>query len=153
MQAFTIAPASTKGIWLIVGFVLLLLVIVFAVIALAALSARGARFEVSDEGLRLRGDVYGRLVPAHALRYETAKRVDFARDRELRPVRRTLGTGMPGYAAGWFRLANGEKALVYLTDRNRAVHIATTAGYSILLSPADPDGFVAALASAAPASR
>ena len=55
------------------------------------------------------------------------------------------GTGLPGYQAGWFRLRNGEKALVYLTDRGRAVYVPTTAGYSVLLSPAEPDAFLAAL--------
>jgi hypothetical protein len=56
-----------------------------------------------------------------------------------------MGTGLPGYQSGWFRLANGESALVYLTDRSKAVHIPTTLGYSLLLSPDDPDGFLAAL--------
>jgi hypothetical protein len=61
------------------------------------------------------------------------------------PARRTVGTGLPGYRAGWFRLRNGEKALLYLTDTSRAVYIPTTAGYSVLLSPAQPDEFVSAL--------
>ena len=60
---------------------------------------------------------------------------------------RRMGTGLPGYQAGWFRLRNGEKALLYLTDRARAVYIPTTAGYSLLLSPADPDGFLSQLRS------
>jgi hypothetical protein len=59
---------------------------------------------------------------------------------------RTLGTGLPGYKAGWFRLGNGEKALVYLTDLERAVYVPTRAGYSLLLSPADPQAFLNALA-------
>jgi hypothetical protein len=56
-----------------------------------------------------------------------------------------VGTGLPGYQAGWFRLRNGEKALLDLTDRRRAVYIPTGAGYSLLLSPADPDGFLSRL--------
>jgi hypothetical protein len=57
-----------------------------------------------------------------------------------------MGTGLPGYRAGWFRLRNGEKALLYLTDANRAVYIPTTAGYGVLFSPVDPEAFLAALA-------
>jgi hypothetical protein len=34
---------------------------------------------------------------------------------------------------------------LYLTDRRRAVYIPTGAGYSLLLSPADPDGFLSRL--------
>ena len=40
---------------------------------------------------------------------------------------------------------SGEKALVYMTDRTRAVYVPTTAGYSVLVSPADPEAFVSAV--------
>ena len=63
----------------------------------------------------------------------------------LQPKWRRIGTALPGYQAGWFRLRNGEKALLYLTDRTRAVYIPTTAGYSLLLSPADPDAYLSRL--------
>jgi hypothetical protein len=58
---------------------------------------------------------------------------------------RTMGTSMPGYRAGWFRLRNGEKALLYLTDWSRVVYVPTTAGYGLLLSPSEPDQFLAAV--------
>jgi hypothetical protein len=35
--------------------------------------------------------------------------------------------------------------LVYLTDRTRAVAIPTNLGFSVLVSPADPENFLAAL--------
>jgi hypothetical protein len=146
MQLFAIAPASTKAFWMI-GGVACVLVLLLGVLGAAAFSARGARFEVSPEGLRLRGDVYGQLIPAAELRLDTARRVDFAATPDLVPSRKAGGTGLPGYQAGWFRLSNGEKALVYLTDRSRAVYVGTTGGYGLLLSPADPDAFLAALAS------
>ncbi len=148
MQVFVIEPAPTKAMWVMLGGTSLVVGVVLGVLLLAALSARNARFEVTAQGLRIRGDVYGRHIPAGELLPETARRVDFAATPGLRPTARRLGTGLPGYSAGWFRLANGEKALVYLTDRTHAVYVGTSAGYSVLLSPADPDGFVAALAGA-----
>jgi hypothetical protein len=56
-----------------------------------------------------------------------------------------MGTGIPGFAAGWFRLANGDKALIYLTDRHRVAYVPTREGYAILLSVAEPERFVRAL--------
>jgi hypothetical protein len=141
VQSFTIAPAGIKSAWL----VLLILIPIIAIGGLSLLGARSARFEVSREGLRLRGDFYGRFIPAAELRPDLAARADFAATPDLLPARRTLGTGLPGYQAGWFKLRNGEKALLYLTDRSRAVYVPTSAGYSVLISPADPDGFVSAL--------
>jgi hypothetical protein len=52
---------------------------------------------------------------------------------------------MPGYQGGWFRLENGESGLLYLTDWQRVAVVPTTDGYTLLLSPADPEGFLAAL--------
>ena len=112
MQVFTIASAGTKALWLIGLVPLLVLVLVAGLVGASVLGARSARFEVTPEGLRLRGDWYGRLIPANALVRGAAKRVDFAQSAELAPVRRTMGTGLPGYQAGWFRLRNGEKALL-----------------------------------------
>jgi hypothetical protein len=109
------------------------------------LGARAARFEVSPAGLELHGDWYGRSIPSGQIRGQDAKRVDFATEPDLAPKWRTMGTGLPGYQAGWFRLKNGEKALLYLTDRSRAVYVPTTAGYGLLLSPADPDKFLSAV--------
>ena len=58
--------------------------------------------------------------------------------------------GLPGLAAGWYRLNGGEKALVFVTDKARAVYVPTRLGYALVVSPADPDGFLEALRRAAP---
>jgi hypothetical protein len=146
MAVFPIAPADSRSFWLLIPVIVILL----AAIALLATSLRGAhasRFEIRADGLRLEGDLYGRLLPKAQLRVDLARRVELAREEQLRPKWRRIGTALPGYQSGWFRLRNGEKALLYLTDRTRAVYIPTTAGYSLLLSPADPDGFLAQLRS------
>ena len=146
MNVFPIAPAESRYLWLLIPVIVSLL----GAMALLATSVRGAhasRFEIQADGLRLEGDLYGRLVPKADLRVDLARRVDLGREEQLRPKWRRIGTALPGYQAGWFRLRNGEKALLYLTDRTRAVYIPTTAGYSLLLSPADPDAFLSQLRS------
>jgi len=145
MQIFPIAPAGTRPMWVLA---VLILVIVVPVVSVLAVSLRGgnrSRFEVSPGGLRLRGDLFGRFIPAERLRIDAARRVDFGDAPDLAPRWKSLGTGLPGYQAGWYRLRNGEKALVYLTDESRAVYVPTTEGYGVLLSPADPDRFVEAI--------
>jgi len=102
-QIFPIAPASVRPIWFLLPIAILVIVVGSAGEMMAA-SVRGARtstFELSNEGLRVHGDMYGRLVPA-----------------------------------------NGEKALLYVTDPKRVVRVPTTAGYSLLLSVAETDDFV-----------
>lgn len=141
MTEFPMAPAESRYLWFIIPITALLLG-VMALLFATVLGSRSARFEISDEGLRLRGDMYGRLIPWSELRVDEARRVDFSEERGLRPNWRTMGTALPGYQAGWFRLGNRQKALLYLTDRSKAVYIPTEKGYSLLLSPSDPDAFL-----------
>jgi PH (Pleckstrin Homology) domain-containing protein len=147
LNVFPIAPAESRYLWFLVPVIAILLG-AMALLVTSVRGARAARFEIRADGLRLAGDLYGRLVPRAQLRVDQARRVDFGREPELLPKWRRMGTGLPGYQAGWFRLRDGEKALLYLTDRTRAVYIPTTAGYSLLLSPADPDRFLSQLRAA-----
>ena len=148
MQEFLIAPADGRAIWLMAIVPVLVMLLVGSLFGAAVLGSRKTRFEVSREGLRIRGDFYGRTIPAAEIAAAGMAHVDLSRRPALAPGRRTMGTGLPGYRAGWFRLKNGEKALVYLTDTSRAVYVPTTAGFSLLLSPSDPDAFVTALRAA-----
>jgi hypothetical protein len=126
-----------------VSWIVFLIVAVLAgSIVLVLLGARRPKFEISPEGLRVRGSLYGRFIPASQLRLDAARVVDLGGTPELRPKWRTNGVGLPGYSAGWFRLFNREKALVFLTQRDRVLYVPTTAGYSILISPDDPDAFL-----------
>jgi PH (Pleckstrin Homology) domain-containing protein len=144
MTIFPIAPAASRYLWFMIPVVVILL----GAVALLATSIRGAQsstFEIRSDGLRLRGDLWGRFIPKAQLRADLARRVDLTQEEGLRPKWRRMGTALPGYQSGWFRLRNGDKALLYLTDRTRAVYVPTTAGYVLLLSPADPDGFLSTL--------
>lgn len=145
LETFPIVPASSKWLWIINAIVLVVLVGAGTIMMRTAIGARASRFELRDDGLRLRGDLYGRTIPYGAMDGSAARVVDLEAERDLAPRTRTMGTAVPGYAAGWFRLRNGEKALLYLTDRAHAVYVPTSLGYSLLLSPADPERFVARL--------
>ncbi len=92
------------------------------------------------------GDFWGRAIPFSSLDGANARVIDLDQEPDYIPKRRTLGTGLPGYASGWFRLRNGDKALVYLTRRDPVVHMPTSEGYALLLSIEQPEKFLEALA-------
>lgn len=143
-ETFSILPAGPRPLWILVPVCLVVLV-AFAPLAAAWYGSQHASVEVSPAGLRLRGDVYARLIPSAHLDAGAARVVDLRAVPEYQPTRRTLGTALPGYAAGWFRLRNGEKALLFLTDRSNVVYVPTRDGYAVLLSPARPHELVRAL--------
>lgn len=148
MDTFPIIPAPGRAFVAIavLSALLLALLIMFAYMAY---SSRSARFEVSEQGLRIRGAAYGRAIPMEHLIVEEARAVDLEEEHGLQPSLRTNGIGLPGYRAGWFRLNRGERALLFVTDRSRVVHIPTRDGYSVMLSVERPEDFVASLQRAA----
>ena len=143
-ESFPIIPASSGPTWLFIGLAVLMLALL-ALFGYFAYSSRNVKFEVSPEGLRVTGGLYGRQIPLPSLVLDGAKPVDMRRDREYRLKWRTNGAGLPGYSAGWFRLQNGEKALAFVTDNRRVLYLPTREGYSVLLSVADPDALLGAL--------
>lgn len=145
---FPIVPASAKPIWFL-GVICIILVVIFAALAYTAYSARNSRIEVGENQLRLVGDFWGRSIDIRSLRLEDATIVDLASSRDYAPRRRTFGTAVPGYASGWFRLHNGDKALAYLTNRRAVVYVPTSLGYSLLLSADRPQQLLDTLRSKA----
>ena len=97
---------------------------------------------MSPAGLRIRGELYGRKIPGDKLVLGHAKPLDLNTDTAYRLRWRTNGVGMPGYKSGWFRLENGEKSLVFVTDQSRVAYIPTTEGFSVLLSVERPQEFL-----------
>jgi Bacterial PH domain len=143
-NVFPISPASANAFWMLVPIEILLLVLA-AMFIYFGYSSTHASFEVSPEGLRIRSAVYGRFVPAASLVPADAREINLGRDSDHRIALKTNGIGLPGYKAGWFRLGDGEKALVFVTDSSRVVYVPTRDGYSLLLSPAEPETFISSL--------
>lgn len=144
-QVFPFLPGPGGGATLLIAIIV---VPVLAVVGYLFSAPRLVRFEVAPEGLHIRGDFfYGRMIAASDLMLEQASTIDLTNAPEYKPARRTNGTGLPGYQAGWFRLANGEKALVFVGDPTHVVRVPVRTGYSLLLSVGNAEQFLAALRS------
>ena len=146
-EIFPIIPASSGPVWFFLGLSVFLLALV-ALFGYLTYSSRHARCEVSADGLRIAGDLYGRRIPLEALRLDGARVLDLRRDKEYQLKWRTNGAGLPGYSAGWFKLRNGEKSLAFVTDKQRVLYLPTSRGYSLLLSLAEPEALLEALRTA-----
>ncbi len=141
---YAIVPAGVRPFYVLLP-AMVLLAGGIGLLARAGYGSQRERFVLSNAGLDFRGDVYGHRLPWAALRVDEARVVDLTREPARRPRSRRFGTGLPGYAAGWFRLSNGERALLFVTTRERVLYVPTNRGYALLLSPEDPDGMLAEL--------
>jgi hypothetical protein len=161
-ETFSIAPASTKSLFFVVPLLLpvvwaaaqfpalifplgFLSLIMFLVVAFPIYSSRKVGIQAEDRQIRIRGDMYGRNITVSSLNLAMAKIVNLDEHRELRPKWRTNGIGLPGYQAGWFKLADGEKALLFVIDPKAVVYVPTDEGYALLVSVAEAPRFLASL--------
>lgn len=116
----------------------------FAIVGFAwACSPRG--YIVSEASIRVKRLIGDALVPLVGVReVRRATREDFRR-----AIRLFGSGGLFGYY-GWFRTSRLGRSLWYVTDRSRVVVVATDA-QTVVFSPDDVDGFIAAVRAVAPA--
>jgi hypothetical protein len=147
-RVFGIIPASSGAfttMWAISLGVGVILIAVLGLFISFAYQARHATFTVTEQGLRIGPGLYGRFIPREDIDSQGVKLVNLNIDTEYRPKSRVNGAGFPGYDAGWFKLANKEKALAFVTDKSRVVYIPTNKDYVVLLSVRDAEEFAGLL--------
>ena len=110
-----------------------------------AVSASNLSVSLNKSDLRIHIPIYGRSIPISNLDISSAQIVNLDESPDLRLKWRTNGIGMPGYAVGWFKLRNGEKALSAITSKQNVFYMRTTKGYSLLLSLKKPERFLVML--------
>ncbi len=140
-HTFNITPAASAP-FIFIAVIDIILVLVIGLFAFIGYSARNTRFEVSEQGLRIRGAIYGRFIPKEAIDTQNIQIINLNIQEQYKPGTRTNGTSLPGYAEGWFKLKNKEKALLFVTDRSSVVYVPTDKGYSVLLSVSQPEEFL-----------
>ena len=80
-----------------------------------------------------------------ALDLDAARVLNLDDAKDLQPVLKLAGIGLPGYRSGWFWLRNRRRAYVVLTQWQRVLMLPRRDGVLILLSLQRPDALLAAL--------
>ena len=145
-EVFKIIPAPNKAFFWLIGIFALLMVLIL-LLGYVAYSSRNVQFELSNTELHIKGDIYGRRIPLTSLIVNQGKTVELNRGSAYQPTWRTNGIGLPGYRSGWFKLRNGEKALLFVTEPRNVVYLPTTDGYSLLISVQKSEQFLRSLSS------
>ncbi|MAW28747.1 MAG: hypothetical protein CMP98_08105 [Gammaproteobacteria bacterium] len=145
-MVFEIAEPSNMAAW-VMATIAALLLILGLFLGWLAFSFGHPSVVLTDEDLRLNVPLYGRTIPNAEIAVNQARIVDLNNEPPLNPRFRTNGIGLPGYRVGWFRLRNGDRALVAITRPKQVLYVPTR-DYSLLLSVAEPEELLQALQSA-----
>jgi hypothetical protein len=144
-KVFGIIPATSGSyifLWIFSIVMGLILVGVIGLFASFGYQAKHATFTLTDQGLRISPGLYSRTIPKQNIDVEGVRVIDLNLDKNYQPKYRSNGSNLPGFSAGWFKLQNKEKALMFVTDRSSVVYIPTTDNYSVMLSVREADEMV-----------
>lgn len=100
--------------------------------------ARRRRIVVENRQLDVTATFYRKRVPVESIDLDRARVLNLAEHTELRPMLKTNGFNLPGFAAGHYRMRNLSKAFCLLTNRSRVLVLPLRDGPTLLLSPEKP---------------
>ena len=107
-----------------------------------ALLARRHRLQLDADGVEIATTFYRRRFAASDLDLARARVVDLDERPEYRPALRTNGMSLPGFHSGWYRLRNGNRALVATAGGKRLLWLPTRSGHDLLLQPGRPEALL-----------
>ena len=111
------------------------------------ISSRHVRLD--DRGLDVHRLPWSRKVAVADLDLDRAEIVDLKQRPDLQPTLKLVGSRMPGYRSGYFRLRNGARASLALTGTQRVLVLPRRDGSYVLLSLESPGALLEALRRAA----
>jgi hypothetical protein len=109
---YTLVPPQGKAstaLWFPPIILVVVLLVVGILVTKTIAGAKSSTFALSSSGLTIRGDLWGRTIPAAALRGGSARIVDLQSEPPS-PRAAAPRDRHPGYRSGWWRLASGESA-------------------------------------------
>jgi len=144
VMSLVVAPTTRSIVWAFVAVFVanraLTITVTGAVTALSVILFAAfvwflSRNEImlDAQALTVRAAFYERTVSRADIDWTESRFIDAARDSGLTPRVRVNGIGLPGYRAGWFRLANGARAFVLQTQGPLA-YLPVAGGEALVLT-------------------
>ncbi|MFZ9935411.1 MAG: PH domain-containing protein [Arenimonas sp.] len=115
-----------------------------AILIAAAMGVRNPQAKLGKDGLSIKVSFIDKQWAISTIDRANAALVNLESRQELRPKWKLWGAAMPGLSSGLFKLYDGRKAHIYITDRSKVVYLPTQSG-PVLLSLERPREFLDAL--------
>ena len=105
----------------IISFIIILLVIFIGIIFVI----KNTSISINEKYIIIKSFPYGKIISMNDVILNETKEINLKQIKDFNVRIRTKGISIPNFLSGWMRLYNGQKALVYLTNREKALLIPT----------------------------
>lgn len=136
---------TARSVWAAAAAVL---AVAGLIVAVMSYSPGPPRYTVTGDSLTIHDRFYPVTLQRSQVDLGRARVIDLAVDRSWRPTARTNGFSNSHYHSGWYRVAGGDKVLLYRASGQklvllpRPIAVGTPPGEGVLLEVADPEAFL-----------
>ncbi len=141
-------PASAgllSGLYVNTLIALPLLLIGLGLMALLLWASERRRVALANGVLDITATLYRRKLQVSALNLDAAQVLNLEENKQLAPLLKTNGIGLPGLSAGWFRSRKLVKLFCLLTVQSRVLYLPERDGGATALSVEKPFDLLQAL--------
>ena len=126
---------------------IILVIIMVAILGLMVgivSTIKNTGISITDREIEIKSFLYGRKIPIEDVLIYEIQNINLKQNPEYRISRRLNGIGLPNFYSGWMRLKNGEKALVFLTNKDNVL-LLPTKDFIVLFSMEKIDELITAI--------
>ena len=140
--------AQPKGLQNFIPIIIFVIIILFLISLIVGFlySMKNTSISINDNEIIIKTFLYGRKILITDVLANEIKTIDLNQNSEYKISVRINGISLPNFHLGWMRLKNGEKALVFLTNREKVL-LLPTKNYLVLFSMERTEEFINALKS------
>jgi len=107
-------------------------------------SIKNTNISIKDNEVVIRSFLYGRKIPLDNILKDEVQAINLKQNNEYNISIRTNGISLPNLNFGWMRLNNGNRALVFLTNRENVL-LMPTKDFVVLFSMKKTEEFISKL--------
>jgi len=132
MHFWTITQPKDNVYIMPIIFVIIFLLMITLMVGII-ITIKNINISIKDNEIKINSLLYGRKIPIEDIMVNEIRTINLNENNEYKISIRTNGISLPNFLLGWMKLKNGNKALVYLTNKNNVLLIPTK-DYVIMFS-------------------
>ena len=105
---------------------------------------KNTSISINEKDIVIKSFLYGRKISINDVLLNEFRTINLKQNNEFNARIRTNGIGLPNFLSGWTRLNNGQKALVFLTNRENVL-LMPTKDFILLFSMENSEEFITKL--------
>jgi len=132
-----------KGLQHLIPIILLILIIILVIVLIIGIihAVKYTSIAIKDNEVIIKSFLYGRKIPIKDIQINETRIINLNQESDYNISFRTNGISLTNFHSGWMKLRNGQKALVFLTNKD-SVLLMPVKDFNVLFSMERGEEFI-----------